>query len=165
MNGLDDSSLLLITAISAAIAAFAGSIAALIGWLNYRNRHKDPIIMAKIFGQHSLYNESDGEYRQVTFGQSDDSPIWLMRDIKVAGLRRHKWIATIGDAIRDKHFGDILGYHRGSDWANRIVFDPPVPSIFLLLHSEANTFPKFSVEVSLRGSPSTRRRVVVVAGT
>ena len=164
MNGPDDSSLLLITAFGSAIAAFAGSIAALISWLNYRNRHKDPIIVAKSFGQHSLYNESDGEYRQVTFRQSDDSPIWLMRDVKVAGLRRHKWIANIGDSIRD-NFGDTLGYHREGDWKKRIDFDPPVPSISLLLHSEANTFPKFSIGLTLRNRPSTKRRVVVIAST
>ena len=165
MNGLGDSSLLLITAIGSAIAAFAGSIAALIGWLNYRNRHNDPIILATIVSHHKFYSASDGEYREVTFRQSNDPPIWLVRYIKVTGLRRNRWIARLGDPIQEERYGEILGYHPEGEWANRIVFDPPIPRPMLLLHAEANTFPKFSVGLTLRNRPTTKRRVVVIAGT
>ena len=163
MNGLDDSSLLLITAVGSAVAAIAACIGVLIGWLNYRSRHKDPLIVARTIRRDTLSKESKVEIREVTFTQSDTLPFWLVRDVKVSGLRRNRWISRIGEPIQNK-YGEIIGFHQEGEWSNQIVFDPPISSPLLLLHSEANTFPKFSVGLAMRNRPSKTRRVVVIAG-
>ena len=90
---------------------------------------------------------------------------WLIDEIRVTKPRR-KLIAEPGEAmmVADKLGKDIHGrmvYSPGSDWTNRIRYDPPVTAGKFLIHPDAPEHPRFSFRIRLRYRSRIKRKMDV----
>ena len=137
--------LLIVTAIGSIIAAVASI-------LGLRKQYELPIIHVR---DSTVSWTSEGTIgRYVEFRQPTEPPQWLVHQVKI----RQEWIAKTGDQVRD-NFGSLLGFRQGSDWKNRLVFNPPVANGYFVLHVDAPQHLKYSFDVVLRNQVGVRRRV------
>ena len=119
------------------ITAAATSTAAIIGWLNYRARHKAYryVAFCSRIGIDEPSADSSPVMRTLRIGALADHNLgseWEITEISVASHRK-KWLGKIDTT---NLFGQKL---RASSlkWKRRIRVDNPEPSIEVVLHDDA----------------------------
>ena len=121
----------------------------------------------KVVKPDSKAGSSDWVGRRVDFylpGKPEQSK-WLIDEIRIAKPRQ-KFIAEPGESMMvakkvGKDIHEHVVYSPGSDWTNRIRYDPPVTSGMFLVHSDAPEYPRFSFHIRLRYRSRIKRKMDV----
>ena len=144
----------------------------LLGYFNLRARVELPEIAAWVSGNtseaHNSHPEAHNPHlfrRYLHFRMPlDSSPSkWVIDKVRIA-KSRYKWIAVPGEAEMN-NFGEFEGYALGSDWTDRIRYDPPVDDELFLLHPDAPKNLRFKFRIHLRSRLRTKRKVDVIPST
>lgn len=123
-------------------------------------RPESPLIVARIIKHDGISQDPNIQRRVLLLRQETDPSLWSVR--KVCTSRpREKWFLGMGKAKRND-YGEFEGFWQNGAWQNRILFDPPLKAVSVLLHPDAPSTLLLSCYVVRCNRLSFARKVWVI---